>query len=107
MSAKTKPAERVTKKKLTLTEAVQQWKAARRAIDEAKPLLEEAAAVILPHMERKKLSRYRGIGLTYSSARLIIDQAKVREYLGPRLKEFQRRTTPRPSLTLLEPPDKA
>lgn len=100
------PAERLTKKELTLTEAVAQWKDAKRAIDEAKPLLEEAAPIILEYLLGKKLNKYRGIGLSYSSAKLILDQPKIREYLGSSLKDFQKRTTPSPSLTLLEKPKK-
>lgn len=99
---KPQPAERVTKKELTLTQAVAQWKDARRAIDEAKALLEEAAPIVLAYMLKKKLSKYRGIGLSYSTARLILDQPKVREYLGAQLKDFQTKTKPKASLTLLE-----
>ena len=96
-------ATRVTKRKLTLSEAADQWEAAKREIDRCKPLLEEAAPVLLAHFEKTGRSTYRDrIALTVGSARLVLDQAKVREFLGERLAEFQKRTEPSRSLSLLK-----
>lgn len=93
---------RVTKRKLTVTEAADQWETAKRLIDEHKPLLEEAAAVLLEHFEKTGRSTYKDrIALVVGPARLVLDQAKVREYLGAKLKDFQKRTNPSRSLTLL------
>lgn len=97
------PTPRVSKRKLTLTEAAEQWEHAKREIDRLKPLLEEAAPVLLAHFEKTGRSTYRDrIALTVGSARLVLDQAKVREFLGERLKEFQKRTEPSRSLSLLK-----
>lgn len=93
----------VTKKALTLAEAADQYEKATRIIDENKPLREEAAEVLLSHFEKTGRSTYKDrIALTIGSARLVLDQAKVRAFLGKRLPEFQKRTTPSRSLTLLK-----
>jgi hypothetical protein len=96
-------APRVTKRSLTLAEAADQYERATRAIDENKPLREEAAKVLLEHFEKTGRSTYKDrIALTIGSARLVLDQAKVRAFLGKRLSEFQTRTKPSRSLTLLK-----
>lgn len=106
-ATKKKPVERVTKKKLTLAEAAKQWEDAKRAIEEAKPLLDEAAPIVIAHLEKTGRSKYKDrIGLTFPPARQILDQTAVREFLGPKVKDFLKRTTPKPSLTLLEKPEK-
>jgi hypothetical protein len=93
----------VTKKSLTLAEAADQWEKSKRALDEHQPLLEEAAEVLLAHFEKTGRSTYKDrIALTIGSARLILDQPKVRAFLGKRLPDFQKRTTPSRSLTLLK-----
>lgn len=95
--------ERVSKKKLTLAEAADQWEAATRMIDEQKPLREEAAEVLLEHFERTGRASYHDrIALVRGPARLILDQAKVRAYLGSKLSDFQKRSKPSRSLTLLD-----
>lgn len=97
------PAARISKRKLTLAEAADQWENSKREIDRLKPLLEEAAPVLLEHFERTGKSTYRDrIACIMGSPRLILDQAKVREFLGQRLGEFQKRTEPGRSLSLLK-----
>lgn len=94
---------RISKRKLTLTEAASQWETARREIDRCKPLLEEAAPVLLEHFERTGRSTYRDrIAIVIGSSKLVLDQAHVREFLGERLGEFQKRTEPSRSLSLLK-----
>ncbi len=103
MTPSTQTKSRVSKRRLTLTEAAEQWEKAKREIDRAKPLLEEAAPILLEHFEKTGRSTYRDrIALTVGSARLVLDQAKVREFLGDRLSQFQKRTEPSRSLTLLK-----
>jgi 3-oxoacyl-ACP reductase-like protein len=99
----TKPGT-VTKKPLSLAQAADQWEKAKRTIDRQKPLLEEAAEVLKEHFEKTGKTTYKDrIALVTGAARLVLDQAKVRVYLGKRLPEFQKRTEPSKSLTLLEP----
>jgi uncharacterized membrane-anchored protein YhcB (DUF1043 family) len=98
----TKTAERVTKRKLTVAEAAEQWASCKRQMDELKPQLEEAAAVMLEHFEKTGRSTYKDmIALVITPSKLILDQPKVREFLGKRLAEFQKRTKASKSLTLL------
>lgn len=96
-------ADRVQKRKLTLSEAADQWEQAKREIDRLKPLLEEAAPVLLAHFEKTGRSTYRDrIALTLGASKLVLDQAKVREFLGEKLSQFQKRTEPSRSLSLLK-----
>jgi hypothetical protein len=93
----------VTKKKLTVAEAAEQWASCKRQMDELKPQIEEAAAVMLEHFEKTGRSQYKGmIAIVTNAGRLVLDQTKVREFLGKRLGEFQKRTNPSTSLTLLD-----
>lgn len=98
----------VTKKRMTLGQAADQWERAKREIDRLKPQLEEAAAVLLEHFQKTGRKTFRDrIGLVQGPPRTILDQAKIREFLGAQLHKFQKRSTPKPSLTLLhdEPKD--
>lgn len=93
----------LTKKKLTVAEAAEQWEKATLALQQAKPLREEAAEVLLAHFAKTGRSSYKDrIGLTAPDTRTILDQAKVRAFLGKRMPEFQKSSTPAPGLTLLE-----
>lgn len=93
----------VTKKKLTLAQAADQWEKARRLIDEQEPLLEEAKEILLEHFERTGRRTYRDrIALVIGSSRLILDQPKIRAFLGKDLPKYQKRTKPSKSLTLLQ-----
>lgn len=94
------PAPR--KRTLTLAEAATQWERAKLEIERQKPLLEEAAAVLLKHFERTGNPGYKNrIGWKWNGGSLILDQAKVRAFLGAKLGEFQRRTERSRSLVLL------
>lgn len=92
----------VTKKKLTVTDAAKQWVAAKKAENEAKALLKEAAPVLLAHFEKTGKKTYKDlVGVSQGPPRTILDQDAVKEFLGARLTEFQTTSTPRPSLFLL------
>jgi hypothetical protein len=94
---------RISKRKLTLAEAADQWQSAKREIDRLKPLLEEAAPVLLAHFEKTGRSSYKDrIALTIGASKLVLDQPKIREFLAERLGEFQKKTAPSRSLTLLK-----
>jgi hypothetical protein len=95
-------SDRVTKRKLTLAEAAEQWERAKLEIERQKPLMEEAAQVLLAHFEKTKSPAYKNrIGWTWRGGSLILDQAKVREYLAEKLGQFQKRTERTRSLVLL------
>lgn len=91
---------RVTKKNLTFTQAVEQWVKAKRAIERQKALLDEAAPIVKAGMEKRDVDEYGDVLLVKTPARLILDQPKVREYLGRQLAKFQKRTEPSTSLGL-------
>jgi hypothetical protein len=96
-------SNRISKRKLTLSAAADQWEDARRQMDRLRPMLEEAAPVLIEHFEKTGRSTYKDrIALITGSPKLILDQAKVREFLGSRLGDFQRRTEPSRSLSLLK-----
>jgi hypothetical protein len=93
---------RLQKRKLTLTEAADQWEKAKREMERQKPLLEEAGAILLAYFDRTGKGCYRDrIGWTWSGGGLVLDQAAVREFLGSRLHEFQKRAARSRSLRLL------
>ncbi len=97
---------RLQKRKLTLSQAAEQWEQAKREVEAQKGLLEEAAGVLLAHFERTGRCAYKDrIGWSWRGGSLVLDQPKVREFLGDRLTEFQKRTDCSRSLTLLKQPD--
>jgi|SRR5579884_106623 len=99
--ARARRSPQISKRKLTLAEAADQWERARRELDRNKPLLEEAAAVLLEHFEKTGRSTYKDRIVLTRGSRLVLDQTKIREYLGAKLADFQKRVTTR-SLSLLK-----
>lgn len=94
---------RVRKRKLTLAEAADQWEAASREAARQRALLEESAQILLAYFERTGRSCYKDrIALILGGGSLVLDQAKVRAFLGERLHEFQKRTAQSRSLRLLK-----
>jgi hypothetical protein len=97
----------VQKKPLTVAQAAEQWAAATGEIERQKALIGEAAPVLVKHFEKTGRRTYKDlIAYVQAPARTILDQPKVKEFLGARLPEFQKRSTPKPSLSLLEKPEK-
>ena len=98
------PTPRVLqKRKLTLAEAADQWEAAKREIEKQKALVDEAAPVLLAHFEKTGRSTYKDrIAREATGGSLVLDQPKVREFLGKRLHEFQKRTARGWTLKLLK-----
>lgn len=94
-------ASRVTKKKLTLAQAADQWIRCKREMDKLRPQLEEAADVLKEHFEKTGRHTYKDRIALSTTTRLVLDQAKVRAFLGKRLEEFQKRV-PVKSLSLLD-----
>lgn len=91
------------KRKLTLAAAIEQWEQTTNAIDGLNILRKEAAEVLLDHAERTGRRTFKDrIAVVQSGGSLILDQAKVREYLGARLIDFQTRTKTGWSLKLLK-----
>lgn len=94
--------QRLQKQKLTLSEAADQWERSKREIDRLKPLLEESAAVLLEHFEKTHRATYKDrIARQATGGSLVLDQPRIREYLGAKLHEFQKRTPQGWTLKLL------
>jgi hypothetical protein len=90
------------KHKLTIARAIDQWVETTQAIEGLKPLQKEAAEVLLEHARRTGRRTFKDrIAVTDTGGSLILDQAKVVEYLGARLRDFQTRTKLGLSLKLL------
>lgn len=95
--------KRLQKRELTLAEAAEQWIRAKRMMNRAKPLLEEAAPILLTHFERTGKESYEErIGWNWSGGGVVLDQPKVRAFLGAQLAKFQKRASRSRSLTLLK-----
>jgi hypothetical protein len=91
---------RVTKKKLTVAQAADQFERCKRKMAELKPQLEEAEEVLKEHFERTGRSTYRDRIALSTTTRTVLDQAKIRAYFGKKLGGFQKTITVR-SLSLL------
>jgi hypothetical protein len=85
--------QRLQKRKLTLAQAADQWEAAKRETERQKALVEEAAEVLDAYFDRTKRHTYKDrIARVSTGGGLILDQPKVRAYLGARLRDFQTTT---------------
>lgn len=90
-------------RKLTISEAAAQWEETTLAMEGLKGLRNEAARVLLANAEKTGRRTFKDrIAVTQTGGSLVLDQAKVREYLGERLHEFQTRTKLGLSLKLLK-----
>ena len=87
-------------KQLTPTAAADQWKEAKRELDQVQGRLKAAEGILKEHFQKTGKQKFRGIGYSQSS-RLMLDNAKVKAELGDRLPDFQKRV-PIESLSLLE-----
>jgi len=92
--AAVKPTPGTLKKtKLTVAQAADMWLMADAAIRHQTAVKEEAAEVMHAYFVRTKRHVYQDkISRERTGNTLILDQAKVRAYLGARLREFQTRT---------------
>jgi hypothetical protein len=91
------------KRKITLAQATATWAETTRAMEGLKGLRDEAATVLLEHAERTGRRTYGDqIAVQPSGGSLVLDQEKVRDYLGARLRDFQRRTKHGLTLKLLK-----
>lgn len=94
----------LTKKKLTVSQAADQWVKARKAIDRNKPLLDEAAEVLEEHFEKTGKTTYKDlIAYVTNTPRTVWKTEELKKFLGKRLPEFRKKTKPSKSLTLLDP----
>jgi hypothetical protein len=104
--------KRLQKRKLTLPEAADQYERADDALiklGEKVATLEaerdEAEEVLLAHFDKTENAHYRHrIGWEWTPTRLILDQAKVKKFLGEQLRKYQKRTESKRKLTRLTPP---
>lgn len=90
-------------RKLTVSRAIDQWAQTTLAIEGLEVLRKEAAKVLLDHAEKTGRRTFKDrIAVVQSGGSLVLDQAKVREYLGDRLTDFQKRSKLGWSLKLLK-----
>lgn len=95
--------KRLSKRELTLPEAAEQWCKAKRATTRAKAQLEEAAPILLAHFEKTGDQDYADcVGWNWTGGALVLDQGKIRAFLGPQLAKYQTRAGRSRSLTLLK-----
>jgi hypothetical protein len=88
--------------KLTVAQAADQWEHADREIERLEAERDAAKPVLLDYFERTGRRSYKDrIALRQGSDRTILDQGAVKTFLGDQLARFQKRVTPRPSLTRL------
>lgn len=92
-------SSRLVKKSLTLAQAEEQWVASHLEGRRQKALNEEAAEILHKHFDRTGRASYKRVGRSELS-RQVLDQSKVRAFLGERLADFQKRVVAR-SLSLL------
>jgi hypothetical protein len=91
----------ISKTKLTLTQAEEQWVTAKTEIARHEALRDEAAAVLLGHFEKTGKPSFKRVGWKWNGGQLILDQPKVREFLGDKLSRYQKRTDRSRGLQLL------
>ena len=89
-------------RKLTQAKAIDQWCETTRAIEGLKVLQKEAADFLVAHGEKTGKRTFGDrIAMQSTGGSLILDQKRVREFLGARVAEFQTRTKLGWSLKLL------
>lgn len=101
MAATVKPGT-VTKKKLTVAQAHDQWVKGELMRRRAKAMLDEATPVLKAHLEKSDRGSYKRVGLVRNAARRVLDQPKVKAFLGKKVDDYMKSTEPSTSLTLLE-----
>jgi hypothetical protein len=85
--------EPVKARKLTIGDAVNVWAETKLAIEGLTVLNKEAAKVLLAHAEKTGKRTFKDrIAVVQTGGSLSLDQAKVKEYLGAKLTDFQTRT---------------
>lgn len=100
---KRKPPTPKVLRPLTLSEAAEQWITAKEAIEAQKALIEQAAPILERHFNSTGRRTYRDrIAYERTGGSLVLDQPKVRAFLGKRLQEFQKRTERGWTLKLLK-----
>lgn len=91
------------KTKLTVAQAAEQWEKAKRELERQEPLLEEAAAVLHAHFERTGRATYKDrIARQRTGGQLYLDQQALKQYLGAKFNEFQKRAKQGWTLKLLK-----
>lgn len=89
-------------RKLTLTDAVDQWERTTRAIEGLKILQKEAAEVLIDHGKKTGRRTFKDrIAMVATGGSLTLDQPAVKAYLGAKLADFQTRTKAGWTLKLL------
>lgn len=79
-----------TKRKLTIAQAAEQWIDRTRRLRTLKAEREEAEAILKAYFKRTGRKTYKDRIAFAITTRVILDQPKVRAFLGRRLPRFQR-----------------
>jgi hypothetical protein len=103
MPTATKPGD-IVKKDLTVAQAEEQWIKADDRMAKDKVLKEEAAAILQAHLEKKGIARYKRVELVTAKASRVLDQAKVKQFLGKKIDRFMKWTDPSPRLSRVVDP---
>lgn len=97
-----RPGE-IRKRRLSAAQAADQWENSTREMARHKALREEAAEVLIPHLARTVSKVYKDrIRLVVTTGNLVLDQEKVRAFLGKRLPKFQKRSKGSKYLQLID-----
>ena len=87
------PARASIARKLTIARAIDQWEQTTLAIEGLTVLRKEAAEVLLAHAEKTGRRTYKDrIAVVSSGGSVVLDQARLRQFLGARLVDFQTRS---------------
>lgn len=107
MATATAPEPRLAKRELTTAEAAEQFVAADLEAERQAALKKEAAAVLKAYFAKTGRTKYKQlVELRQGADRTVLDQDKIKEFLGERLPDFQTRVTPAPSISRVKQPQR-
>jgi hypothetical protein len=88
-----KPGE-ITERKYTVGQAADAWLAAGDAKRDADAIQKKTGAIVKAHLLKTGKKSFKGIRLKATGGGWVLDTDKVKEFLGKRLSEFQKRQAP-------------
>lgn len=104
-TTETKPRKAATPKalkKMTLGEAIERWAETTRAIEGLQLVRKQAEEILLEHAQRTGRRSFKDlIAVVQTGGSYVLDQPRVKEFLGERVSEFMKKTKLGLSLKLL------